>query len=94
MTKLKLFSAAVVLSTLSSIIPANAQDTPRRDRVEREGPVGAAVDTAAGIAGAAVGTAGAIATAPFRDPNVAVAPAGCQPGTMFVGPDGHEHPCR
>jgi hypothetical protein len=92
MTKLKLLSAAVLLSTFVSI-PAYAQDTPRRDRdrVEREGPVGAAVDTAAGIAGAAVGTAGAIATAPFRDPNV---PAGCQPGTMFVGPDGHEHPCR
>ena len=93
MTKLKLLSAAVVISTLFAI-PANAQDTPRRDRVEREGPVGAAVDTAAGIAGATVGAAGAIATAPFRDPNVAVAPAGCQPGTMFVGPDGHEHPCR
>jgi len=64
-----LFSVAVVLSTLVAM-PAYAQDTPRRDRVEREGPVGAAVDTAAGIAGAAVGTAGAIATAPFRDPNV------------------------
>ena len=92
MTKLKLFSAAVVLSTVFAI-PAYSQDTPRRDRVEREGPVGAAVDTAAGVAGAAVGTAGAIATAPFRDPNV-VTPGGCQPGTFFTGPDGQQHPCK
>jgi hypothetical protein len=94
MMKIKLFSAAVLLSTVVAI-PAYAQDTPRRDRVEREGPVGAAVDTAAGVAGAAVGTAGAIATAPFRDPNVVVvAPAGCQPGNFFTGPDGQQHPCR
>ena len=92
MTKLRLLSAAVALLTLCAVPAYSQQETPR-ERVEREGPVGAAVDTAAGIAGAAVGTAGAIATAPFRDPNVRV-PADCPPGTMFVGPDGHQHPCR
>jgi hypothetical protein len=93
MTQLKLLSVATVLSTLLAL-PASAQDTPRRDRVEREGPVGAAVGTAAGIAGAAVGTAGAIATAPLRDPPVYVAPTNCPPGTFFTGPDGQQHPCR
>jgi hypothetical protein len=92
MTRLKLLSAAVVVSTLFANT-AYAQDS-RRDHIDREGPVGAAVDTAAGVAGAAVGTAGAIATAPIRDPNVVVAPAGCQPGTFFTGPDGQQHPCR
>jgi|HubBroStandDraft_6_1064221.scaffolds.fasta_scaffold1245163_1 hypothetical protein len=93
MTKLMLFSAAAVLSTLIAL-PAYAQNEPRRERVEHEGPVGAAVDTAAGIAGAAVGTAGAIATAPLRDPPVYAAPSDCPPGTFFTGPDGQQHPCR
>ena len=57
MTKLRLLGAAVALPTLCAV-PAYSQDIPRRDRAEREGPVGAAVDTATGIAGAAIGTAG------------------------------------
>ena len=92
MTNLKLISAAVVFSTLVAI-PAFAQDARRdqdvrRDRVEREGPVGAAVGTAAGVVGTTVGVAGAIATAPFRAPDY------CPPGTFFTGPDGAQHPCR
>jgi hypothetical protein len=66
MTKLKLLTAAAVLSTVM-IAPAMAQQGYYRghDGYRDRGPVGAA----AGIAGAAVGTAAAIATSPFRDSN-------------------------
>src|ERR1700737_1183657 len=64
MTKLKLLTAAAVLSTVM-VAPAMAQQVYYRghDGYRDRGPV----DAAAGIAGAAVGTAAAIATAPFRD---------------------------
>lgn len=56
---------AMVMATALS--PALARDYCDTHRCYHRGPVGAAADTAAGIAGAAIGTAGAIATAPFRD---------------------------
>ena len=102
MTKLRMLTAAAVLSTLAAG-PAMAQDAVvyHRDHVYHRGPVGAAADTAAGIAGAAIGTAGAIATAPFRDSYAYdrrrdFGPDGyaCEPGTWFTGPDGRRHPCQ
>jgi hypothetical protein len=109
MTKLKMLTAAAVLSTLAAA-PAMAQDTVvyHRDHVyHHRGPVGAAADTAAGIAGAAIGTAGAIATAPFResynytydrgyDYDRYMGPYGyaCHPGTWFRGADGRRHLCQ
>ncbi len=98
MTKLKLLTAAAVLSTLVAA-PAMAQEVYHRDHVYHRGPVGAAADTAAGIAGAAIGTAGAIATAPFRnsyayDPYMGPDGYACHPGTWFTGPDGRRHICQ
>jgi hypothetical protein len=105
MTKLKLLTAAAVLSTLVAA-PAMAQDVVvHRDHAYHRGPVGAAVDGAAGIAGAAIGTAGAIATAPFRDSynydrgydyDSYMGPNGyaCHPGTWFKGEDGRRHICQ
>ena len=98
MTKLKLLTAAVVLSTLATA-PAMAEGVYHRDRVYHRGPVGAAADTAAGIAGAAIGTAGAIATAPFRNSynyDREMGPSGyaCRPGTWFKGEDGRRHICQ
>jgi predicted secreted Zn-dependent protease len=108
MTKLKMLTAAAVLSTLAAA-PAMAQDTVvvhRHHVYHDRGPVGAAADTAAGIAGAAIGTAGAIATAPFRnsynytydrgydDRYVGSYGYACRPGTWFRGDDGLRHFCR
>jgi hypothetical protein len=98
MTKLKLFAAVAVLSTLVGA-PAMAQ-TYHRDYdngYHERGPVGAAV----GIAGAAVGTAAAIATSPFRDSYAYdnerdYGPSGfaCHRGTWFKGGDGRRHMCQ
>jgi hypothetical protein len=98
MTKLKLFAAVALLSTLVAA-PAMAQtyqrdyDNGYRDR----GPVGAA----AGVAGAAVGTAAAIATSPFRDSygydnERDYGPNGfaCHRGAWFKGADGRRHMCQ
>jgi hypothetical protein len=100
MTKLKLLVAAAVLSTAIAG-PAMAQQYYPERHVYHRGPVGAAADTAAGIAGAAVGTAAAIATAPFRNSYDYYderynGPAGyaCQPGTWFRGADGRQHICQ
>lgn len=106
MTKLRMLTAAAVLSTLAAG-PAMAQDAVvyHRDHVYHRGPVGAAADTAAGIAGAAIGTAGAIATAPFRDSynydrgyeyDRYMGPNGyaCRPGTWIRGADGRRHICQ
>ena len=108
MTKLKLLTAAAVLTTLVAA-PAMAQDAVvyHRDHYHHyhRGPAGAAVGAAAGIAGAAIGTAGAIATAPFRDSynydrgydyDNYMGPNGyaCHPGTWFAGADGRLHICQ
>ena len=106
MTKLKLLTAAAVLTTMVAA-PAMAQDVVyhRDHRYHDGGPVGAAVDGAAGIAGAAIGTAGAIATAPFRDSynydrgydyDRYMGPSGyaCRPGTWIRGEDGRRHICQ
>jgi hypothetical protein len=109
MTKLKLLAAAAVISTVIAG-PAMAQQVnqDRYDHTYHRGPVGAAADTAAGIAGAAVGTAGAIATAPFRDTYASdnsrnyygnqrdYGPEGyaCHPGTWIKGEDGRRHVCQ
>jgi hypothetical protein len=100
-------AAALVSTTLA--VPAMARDYCDYHRCYHRGPVGAAVDTAAGVAGAAIGTAGAIATAPFRnsyaydrdDYNRRVyerdmGPGGfaCQPGTWFRAEDGRRHLCQ
>jgi hypothetical protein len=105
MTKLKLFTAAAVLSTLVAA-PAMAEGghhyRHHRGQVYQDrGPIGAAAD----VAGAAIGTAGAIATAPFgnsyaydnrdyyaRD----MGPSGfaCRPGTWIKGDDGRRHICQ
>src|ERR1700759_3171431 len=101
MKSLKLIAAtALIASTIA--VPAMARDYCDANGCYHRGPVGAAADTAAGIAGAAIGTAGAIATAPFRDPRDSYAydrdmgPNGyaCRPGTWFTGPDGRRHPCQ
>ena len=110
MTKLKLFAAVAVLSTVIAA-PAMAQQGYHRDYdgYRDGGPVGAAV----GIAGAAVGTAAAIATSPFRGSyaydngydggydrgyvNSGYAVRNgfvCQPGTWFRGEDGRRHLCQ
>jgi hypothetical protein len=103
MTRLRLFTAAVVLSTVM-VAPAMAQQVYYRghDGYRDRGPV----DAAAGIAGAAVGTAAAIATAPFRDSYAYDNGYGydngyatrngfvCQPGTWFRGEDGRRHLCQ
>jgi hypothetical protein len=107
MTKLKLLAAAAVLSTAIAA-PAMAQQAyqGRYDQSYHRGPVGAAADTAAGVAGAVVGTAAAIATAPFRDSYAYdngyyanqrdYGPDGyaCHPGTWFTGADGRRHICQ
>lgn len=68
MAKLKVLAALAALSTLVAATPSVAdQVVHHRHHVSHPGPVGAAADTAAGIAGAAVGTAEAIATAPFAN---------------------------
>lgn len=82
---------AMVMATALS--PALARDHCDTHRCYHRGPVGAAADTAAGIAGAAIGTAGAIATAPFRD-SYAYDRSDCRPGMWFRGPDGRRHRCR
>jgi hypothetical protein len=65
-------------------------------------------DFAAGVVGGAIGTAGAIATAPFRNDTYAYNRGYygnryyggynngfvCQPGTLFMGEDGHRHICQ
>jgi hypothetical protein len=99
MKSLKLIAAAALV-TASMAVPAMARDYCDTHRCYHRGPVGAAADTAAGIAGAAIGTAGAIATAPFRNSyaydrrdyrrNGFV----CEPGTWFRGPDGRRHLCQ
>jgi hypothetical protein len=99
MTKLKLFTAVAVLSTLVGA-PAMAQTVYHRDYdngYRDRGPVG----TAAGIAGAAVGTAAAIATSPFRDSYAYdndrdYGPNGfaCHRGAWFKGADGRRHMCQ
>lgn len=97
---LKLMAAAALVSTTMAA-PALARDYCDMHRCYHRGPVGAAADTAAGIAGAAIGTAGAIATAPFRnsyayDKERDFGPNGfaCEPGTWFRGPDGRRHLCQ
>jgi len=105
MTKLKLFTAAAVLSTLVAA-PAMAEQVYHRHHRAQvyhdRGPVGAAAD----VAGAAIGTAGAIATAPFRSSYNAydnrdyyardMGPSGfaCRPGTWIKGDDGRRHICQ
>jgi len=101
-------AAALVATTMAA--PALARDYCDYHRCYHRGPVGAAADTAAGIAGAAIGTAGAIATAPFRDSYAydrrdgyerdvyerGMGPNGfaCRPGTWFKGEDGRPHLCQ
>lgn len=99
MRSLKLIALAALVST-TMVAPALARDYCDMHRCYHRGPVGAAADTAAGIAGAAVGTAGAIATAPFRHSYAydrrEYGPNGfaCEPGTWFRGPDGRRHLCQ
>lgn len=104
----KIAAAALVSTTM--IAPALARDYCDYHRCYQRGPVGAAADTAAGIAGAAIGTAGAIATAPFRDSynydrgdayerdvyDRGMGPNGfaCRPGTWLKGADGRRHLCQ
>jgi hypothetical protein len=103
MTKWKLLAALAALSTVVAATPSMAA-VHHRHHVD-QGPVGAAADTAAGIAGAAIGTAGAIATAPFRnayntdqrsyyDRNMSPEGFACHPGTWIKGEDGHRHICQ
>jgi len=99
MRSLKLIALAALASTTMAA-PAIARDYCATHRCYHRGPVGAAADTAAGIAGAAIGTAGAIATAPFRDSyaydrrDYRREGFACEPGTWFRGPDGRRHPCQ
>jgi hypothetical protein len=110
MTKWKLLAAAAALSTVVAASPSMAdQVVHHRHHVSHPGPVGAAADTAAGIAGAAVGTAGAIATAPFQNAYNYSTDMGseayyarhmnenefaCRPGTWIKGDDGRRHICQ
>ena len=93
--------AAVTLVSTAMAAPALARNYCDTHRCIHKGPVGAAADTAAGVAGAAIGTAGAIATAPFRnsyagDRNAYYRDNGfaCQPGTWVKGEDGRRHRCQ
>jgi hypothetical protein len=101
MRNLKLIVAAAALMWTTIAAPALARDYCDTHRCYHRGPVGAAADTAAGIAGAAIGTAGAIATAPFRNSyaydrrrDFGSDGYACEPGTWFKGPDGRRHPCQ
>ena len=97
-------TAAIVLVSTALAAPAMARSYCDHHRCYHRGPVGAAADTAAGIAGAAIGTAGAIATAPFGNSYNAYGPYGadpysdpnfaCRPGTWFKGEDGLRHRCQ
>jgi hypothetical protein len=108
MTKLKLVTAAAVLSTLVAA-PAVAKQVHHRHHYDRaqvqqdRGPFGAAAD----MAGAAIGTAGAIATAPFGnsynsssdqrdyyDRDMGPSGFACRPGTWIKGDDGRRHICQ
>jgi hypothetical protein len=106
MTKLKLFTAAAVVSTLVSA-PAVAEQVYHRHhhhraQVQDRGPIGAAAD----VAGAAIGTAGAIAAAPFGnsynsydrrdyyDRDMGPSGFACRPGTWIKGDDGRRHICQ
>jgi hypothetical protein len=103
MRSLTIIAAAVLVSTIFAA-PATARGYCDHHRCYHRGPVGAAADTAAGVAGAAIGTAGAIATAPFRNSYNAYGPYGndpysdpnfaCRPGTWIKGEDGRRHPCQ
>jgi hypothetical protein len=104
MKSLTLIAAAALVSTTLAA-PAMARSYCDHHRCyHHRGPVGAAADTAAGIAGAAIGTAGAIAAAPFSNSYNAYGPYGadpysdpnfaCRPGTWFKGADGRRHPCQ
>jgi hypothetical protein len=99
MRSLRLIALIALVSTTMAA-PALARDYCDSHRCYHRGPVGAAADTAAGIAGAAIGTAGAIATAPFRDSyaydrrDYRREGFACAPGTWFKGPDGRRHPCQ
>lgn len=84
-------AAAMMIATASPVVARDYCDT---HRCYHRGPVGAAADTAAGIAGAAIGTAGAIATAPFRDSYAYDRRYSCRSGTWFRGPDGRRHLCQ
>jgi hypothetical protein len=92
--------AGAVMMIVTAASPAMARDYCDSHRCYHRGPVGAAADTAAGIAGAAIGTAGAIATAPFRNsyaydrPHYRHDDFACRPGTWFRGSDGRRHPCQ
>src|SRR5262249_47462339 len=97
MTRFGMLAAAAMIAA-SAAAPAMARDYCDTHRCYHRGPVGAAADTAAGIAGAAIGTAGAIATAPFRDSYAYDRryhrdDFACRPGTWYRGPDGRRHPC-
>jgi len=99
-------AAAATLASVTMAAPALARDYCDTHRCYHQGPIGAAADTAAGIAGAAIGTAGAIATAPFRNTYAYdhdryvherdFGPSGfaCRPGTWFRGEDGRRHLCQ
>jgi hypothetical protein len=99
MRSLRLIALTALVSPTRAA-PALARDYCDSHRCYHRGPVGAAADTAAGIAGAAIGTAGAIATAPFRDSyaydrrDYRREGFACEPGTWFKGPDGRRHPCH
>ena len=103
MKSLTLVAAAALLSTTLAA-PVMARSYCDHHRCYHRGPIGAAADTAAGIAGAAIGTAGAIAAAPFQNSYNGYGPYGadpysdpnfaCRPGTWFKGADGRRHPCQ
>jgi hypothetical protein len=103
MKSLTVIAAAVLVSTTLAA-PAMARNYCDHHRCHHRGPVGAAADTAAGIASATIGTAGAIAAAPFHNTFNAYGPYGadpysdpnfaCRPGTWIKGDDGRRHPCQ